>query len=492
MPIIRVNNWIPDAGEFQNPGMIDARNCVPGLTSYQPFGQYSILSGAIDAYARGAIEVIDEDGNVVALCGDGTKLYKLSSTTWNNVSQAGNYTLGTEESWEMVLWKNKVLATGFSEVPQQFELGGALFSDLTTDLRAYHIAVIGNHVFFANTWDSTDGNVPTRIRWSAFDDETDYTVSAVTGADFRDTNRGPIQRLYGGEYGIALGRETTFRIDQVGAPTWFAIRETLPGIGTIAPGASSRLGEFIYSWSNQGFVAIRAATGYAPIGDGIVDKYAIDDLDDTNLFRMSCVADPVSGRVFWAYPGQGNLSGNPNRLICYDTGLQKWSIIDQEVELLWRASGIGFTLEQLDTFSASLDDLAVSLDSSQWKGGGKSLLAAFDIDHKHGFFSGTPRTGTLELAEGELHPGHQAQLNSFRALVDGGSVTAQIGTRNKLTDDVSWSPVLSPTSTGRFTYRANARYHRFRVFPAGDWRHVHGVQVERDDVRRGGIRGRTD
>ena len=492
MPIIRANQWIPDAADFQNPGMVDARDCVPGLTSYKPFGSYVSFTGALDDYARGAIEVIDDAGNVVDIAGDDVKLYKLSSTTWNNVSQAGNYTVGTEDRWDMVLWKNKVLATTFAEVPQQFDLGGALFSDLTTVLRAHHIAVIGNHVFFAYTWDATDGNVPDRIRWSAFDDETDYTVSAVTGADFRDTNRGPIQRLYGGEYGIALGKETTFRIDPVGAPSWFAIRETLPGIGTVAPGASSRLGQDLYSWSNQGFVRIRAATGHEFIGDGIIDKFASDDLDDTQLHRMSCVADPVSGRVFWAYPGQGNLNGDPNHLIVYDTALKKWSIIDETVELLWRASGIGFTLEQLDTFSASLDDLTVSLDSSVWKGGGTALLAAFDTSHQHGFFSGPNKTGTLELSEGELQPGRQTQLNSFRALVDGGSVTAQIGTRNKLTDDVSWSPVLSPTATGRFTYRANARYHRWRFFPAGEWKDAIGIQVEADDARRGGIRGRTD
>ena len=37
-------------------------------------------------------------------------------------------------------------------------------------------------------------------------------------------------------------------------------------------------------------------------------------------------------------------------------------------------------IEQLDTVSASLDDLMASLDSSQWKGEGKLILAAFDTD----------------------------------------------------------------------------------------------------------------
>jgi hypothetical protein len=273
-------------------------------------------------------------------------------------------------------------------------------------------------------------------------------------------------------------------MDFVGAPQWFQFSETLPEVGVLAPGAAARIGDIIYAWTNLGFVAINQATGVTSIGAGRVDRFAFSDLDDAFLFRMTAVADPRSGRVFWAYPGAGNTDGLPNRIIVYDRNLDKWAIIHQDVELLWRAGGVGFTMDGLDAVSASLDDLEVSLDSSQWKGGATSLLAAFNSSHRHGFFDGSPMTATIDTKETEIHAGHRTHLNAFRPLVDGGSVTAQVGYRNRQSDPVVWGPVLSQSASGRFTTRVNARYHRVRLNASGNWTDLIGIQVDPRDARK--------
>lgn len=484
MPVVAVTAWAPDAADLGNRDSVTVTNAVPGTNSYKPFPSFSVLTNALDARARGAIDVRDKDLNVFQYAGNASKLYQLSSTSWSDVSLTGGYSTGTEERWEFVKWKNQVLATNWNDEPQTIELGGANFADLTTDFRARRIAVVGDFVVVGNTFDSSDGNVPDRIRWSAFNDETDWTVSPSTGADFRNLKGGPISRIYGGEYGTILTPNSVFRMSFVGAPTWFQIDETLPDVGTIAPGASARIGDLVFSWSNQGFIAIGQASGFQAIGAGRVDAFVFNDLDDSFLHRISTVADPRSGRVFWAYPGAGNVSGLPNKIICYDKNLDKWSLIEQEVELLWRAGGVGFTLEQLDSFSASIDDLEVSLDSSQWKGGGSSLLAAFDSSHRHGFFDGPNMTATVDTGEKELHAGRRTMLNGFRPLVDGGTVTAQVGSRNRQNDDVTWSSSLSLRDSGRVVCRSNARYHRFRLSMSGDWDDVIGVSVEQEDARK--------
>jgi hypothetical protein len=248
----------------------------------------------------------------------------------------------------------------------------------------------------------------------------------------------------------------------------------------------------VYAWTNQGFLAITFGTGYEPIGAGRVDQYLFNDLDDSYRYRMSAVSDPRAGRIFWAYPGAGNDSGQPNRIVCFDKNFNKWSIIDEDVDLLWQASGIGTTLEGLDSFSSSIDDLLVSLDSSQWKGGGASLFGAFDTDFKHGFYDGSPKTATLETREVEINEGQQTTVNSYRPLVDGGSFTSCIGSRNSQTEERTYTTPRSPTSTGRVTERKNARYHTFKMDVSGEWSDVIGIQLDAKDARVSGRRGRTD
>ena len=490
MPIVPVQEWLPDAAPLGAPGSPVVENCLPGTNSYKPMPQYSTLTDALVERPTGAIDVRDKSSNVFQYVGTAAALYQANNGSWTDVSKAGGYSTSGVERWQFVKWKNKVLGTNWDDNPQSVELGGSAFADMTTDFRCRQLAVVGDHVIAANTFDATDGLVPDRVRISAFNNEALWTIDPSTGADVRDLKGGPIQRAYGGQYGIFLGLSDTWRMDYVGGRVFFQIDRTLPGVGTLAPGASTRIGDVIYNWSNQGFVAISAGTGLTPLGAGKVDRYAFNDLDDNYLDRISSVADPSSGRIFWAYPGAGNVEGRPNCMICYDRNLDKFSFIKQELEFLWAAGGdVGFSLEDLDTISASLDDLAVSLDSSQWKGDGEVLLAAFGTEFKHGFFDGAPMEGVVDLREVEIHAGGRTMLNAFRPLVDGGEAAARVGTRNIQTEDVVFGPELTPTATGRVTSRNNARYHRLRVIMRGAWKECIGAQFERHDARRVGFRG---
>lgn len=485
MPIIGVQDWVPDTADLGNPGVVTALNVLPGLRTYQPMPSFTVLTGALTARCRGAIDVRDKNLNVYQYAGDATKLYELSSTTWGDVSKGGGYSTGTDEVWEFIKWKNKILACNFTNDPQSIELGGTAFADMVTSFTCRCLAVVGNHVIAANINDDTDGLVPDRIQWSAFNDETDWVVDPSTGADFQDLKGEPILKVWGGEYAVILTTKATYRMDYVGAPVWFEPRETIPGIGTIAKGASARIGSTVYTLADGGFYAITNGTGVSPIGAGRVNDFIQADLDDSYLPRMTAVSDPRTSRVFWSYPGAGNTDGLPNRIIVYDAKLDKWSLINQEAEILWRAGGVGFTMEQLDSFSSSLDDLAVSLDSSQWKGGGASIVAMFDSAHKHGFFDGENMTGTIETKETEIHAGRNTHLNAFYPLVDGGTVTAEVGYRDRQSDTVNYTSSLSQSASGRFTQRVNARFHRFKLTLSGAWNHVMGVMVDQADAKVG-------
>jgi hypothetical protein len=426
MPVISFNEWSPDAAAIGNPGMPYLRNAVPGLNSYQPFSELVIQTDALTAYPRGAIEAQDASNNVYQYAGDETKLYSLSGGVWNDVtrSSGGNYATGTEEGWEFVRWKEKVLATNFSDDPQSISFGTANFAAMTTDLRMRHIAVVRDYVVAGNTFDSVDGTVRDRLRWSGNNDETDWTVSPVTGSDYRDLKKGGgIQRIIGGDFGIICCERNTWAMSYVGSPTFFVIDEVLPGIGALAPGAVTLLADTVFMWSEHGMYALRGGRNPIPIGEGKVDQYLRKDLDEDYLYRISSVADPTSGRVLWSYPGSGNTSGRPNRIVIYDTRVNRWGIIDQEHELIWRSGGVATTLEQLDDVNLSTTERVVNgsfATDSDWAKGTGWTIAAGVASHAAGTAS--------DLSQGiNLNEGRYYRVEFDVANRTAGSVTPVLG-----------------------------------------------------------------
>jgi hypothetical protein len=491
MPSLPFGELAPDRVDL-DPGMIDVRNAVPGPSGYLPFRELVIATNALGNRPRGAIQANDQSSTVFQYAGDSTKLYQNVAGVWTDKSKVGGYTTGTGESWEFLAWKNKMLAVNYSDAPQSITFGGGSFADLTAALRARHICAVRDFVVMANTFDGVDGDVPSRVRWSAFNDETSWTVSASTLSDYQDLKVNKIQRIFGGEYGIIFQQDRVWRMLFVGAPVVFQFDEVLSGVGLIAPGAAVQDGETIYFLSGKGFFALESGTRATPIGAGRVDDFVRNDLDQSNLSRISSIADPSSKRVFWAYPGAGNVSGRPNRILVYDRAQDRWSIIDQELELLWAAGGTAITLDAAASTGDPLDidDPAadISFDDPRWVGGAP-FLAAFDSTFASGSFSGSTREATFKTKEYALADGARTQLNGFRSLVQGGSVTAYVGTRNSLFEDVSFSDALTPRAEDRFTSRENARYHRFWLQVSGEWQHAIGIEIGRYDLRSGGMRG---
>lgn len=475
--MIPFGDYLPDLPDFENPGATVATNVLPHQKSYLPWPSQSVYSSAIDARARGAILARDKDDNVYNYVGNATKLYRLVTTTQTDASLAP-YTTGAEERWSFAQWGQTVIATNFADNPQVITLGGTTFANLTTALKARHVTVIRDFVVFGNTFDATDGNVPNRVRWSAFGDSTDYTVSAATQSDFQNIQSGGwVQGITGGEYGLVFQDAAVQRMTYVGSPVVFQFDEILPGIGTPAPGSIAQMGDMVFFLSQRGFGAIVGGSGIEWIGDNKIDRTFFADLDETYIYRMSSVVDPVEQRVYWAYPGAGNTGGTPNKLLAYDWSTGRWSSGEFSVEFLTVAATSGFTLDSLDTVSSSIDALTESLDSRTWAGGA-ATFAAYDTDHKLAFFTGTPMTGTVETSELQLFPKRRALLNAVRPLTDGGASTVSVISRNRQQDNTSEAGPFSVRASGRATMRVNARYHRVRVTASGDFTHVPGVELE--------------
>lgn len=489
MPVIPFGEFLPDLPALQNPGVVQAKNVLPSPSGFDPLPQWSASSDALTARPRGAIRERDFAGTAHSYAGDATKLYALSGTSWSDVTNTGGaYTTAANERWEFARWANKIIATNFSDNPQQITMGGANFSDLTSDFQARALAVVQNHVVFGNTNDATDGEIRDRVRWSAFGDETDYTVSASTLADFSDLLAGgAVQRITGGEYGVILQETSVRRMTFVGSPTVFQIDEVLPGIGLLAPGGAVRIGRHVFFLSQKGFVALTDGSRTEFIGANKVDRFVLDDIDTGNLDRVSAAADPVSGRVWFSYPGSGSTNGRPNKIVIYDTNLGRWSFVEIEHELIWQAGGVAIDLDTTDSSVANddtLDLVDISFDSPRYKGGGRNIQM-FDDTFKTGAFDGTENLAAeIQTGDREIFDGRNARLNAFRPIIEGGTITANIGTRNLLSENTTFTSDLS-MNNGRITKRSNGRYHAFRFNLSGAWSNAVGLQVAKGDARAG-------
>ena len=483
MPVYPMKEWLPDLPDYRNPGVLTAEDVFPSARGYTPVPAYTSATDALAGRPLGAIQARDTSDNAFQYAGDATALYQNVDGTWTDRSNVGGYSAAPEGRWDFAVWKDKVLATNFVNNPQQITFGSSAFSNLTTAFKAKNIAVVRDFVVFGNTNDSSDGSVPSRVRWSAFNDETDYTVSASTLSDFQDLKTGAIVRMFGGEYGVIFQEQSVVRMTFVGAPVVFQFDEVVPGIGLIAPGAAVQVGDAVYFLSNKGFYVLEGGARARPIGAGRVDRFVLDNINDSEFDRISAAADPKSQRVFWSYAQSGQ--DDPNKIICYDAAFDRWSLIDEAAELLWRA---GETDVTVDSLAGAVDDLDVSVDADRWFGGAPGI-GIFDENYESGFFTGSNKTATIEVGEFELNEGGHARLNGFRALVDAGTVTAEVGTRNSQSASVSYGSSLSVNSNNRFTTRSNARYHRFRFTLSGAWTDAVGMQIDRNDLRAGGQRG---
>ncbi len=106
MQDIMVGEWLPDLPDYQNPGALTAKNVLPLGASYGPFPSQVVYSNALDARCQGAVSTRDSAGNTVNFAADATKLYKMTTASYADVSKVGGYTTNAEEDWFFTRFNN--------------------------------------------------------------------------------------------------------------------------------------------------------------------------------------------------------------------------------------------------------------------------------------------------------------------------------------------------------------------------------------------------
>lgn len=431
MALLKWGDWRPDTSDYEGTSVHNISNVIPRGDGYGPFPSFAAYTQALPAACRGAFYALKSDGSVLTFAATASKLYLLNNTnySWTDVSKGGGtYTAPTYGSqaanWQFAQFGNLVFATQANTVLQVYDLSSSsAFADCAgSPPQAAYVSVVGRFLVLSGLLSQ-----PYRIQWSGLNATTTWT-SGVNSSDFQDFPDGGIVRgVAGGEYGIIFQDQAIRRMSYVpGSPLIFQIDRMTQDKGLFAPYSIIRAGEKIFFYAGQGFHKIEPGGVPEQIGREKVDRTFLTNLDRGNLQLFQGAADPRSTKVYWAYRSANGVNpANYDTILGYDYLLDRFFQLSVTGEYLVGISQSGLTLESLDTISASIDALTLSLDS--YATAVQPQIAQFSaLTHVLGFFAGTPMEATLESAEQGAET-RRVTLRGFRPITDSptlyGSVT---------------------------------------------------------------------
>lgn len=481
---VPVGQFMPDQADYEKGGSNEALNVIPKANSYGPFPSLDAISAAIGARCQGALFVRKSDGTGVMFAGDATKLYMLSGTVWTDVSRlsGGAYACPVDGRWSFIQFGSIVYAQNGLDAAQQFDTDAdANFSAASGGFpTALYMAVVGDFPVVANV-----GVFRSRAQWGSINNSGPWTPDQATQADYQDfPDGGWLQGVVGlDQAGIFLQEFCIRRGTYVGTPLIFQFSKISENIGATIPGAIAAFNNLIIFCDRSGFYRIDGGYSISPISEQRTSKWFWDNLDQTYMHRVVSAIDPVNSVYMVAFPDSNAIEGNPNHILLWAWAVDRWAhaVIDGVDMIFSAATQQGFTLEELDSVSATIEGVPFSLDSQVWAGIARRLVGGFGTDHKLGFFNGAALAPTVDTTEAEPIPGRKAFTRSVRPMVDGGTPSVAIGVRNRPNDAVVWKSAVPQDAAGDCKSRVKGRYQRARITlpPGQTWTHIMGI----DDIK---------
>jgi hypothetical protein len=484
---IDIPRFAPDAARFDGTFTAGHKNVLPKVEGYGPMPSLEAYSAAIGADCRGAFAAHKGDGSYEMYAASASNLYRLSGTTWNEISKStGAYNCSSEEYWDFTQWRDKLVAVNVNDPPQVVDVGTANdFADLGgSPPQARYSAVMGPHLVLGNILNAEED-----VAWSAVNNITGWTVR-IDGAGRQTIPDGGIVRgVVGFQSGGYIFNETSIRAMEwlPASSAQFRIYRYDLRRGLMTPHAHVKAGRDIYFLAEDGFY--RLGSPSEPIGAERVNRWFQSDVDKSNLNLINTAMDPVNKIVLWAYNSVNSTgSTNCDRVIGYDWELKEWFIFDVDTQFIFAAATANQTLEQIGAaYPGGLETIPFSLDSSVWKGG-RPLLAAFDTDQKLGFFNGANMEATLATNDVDVFKEERvAKIKGFTPITNASTVYGRIGTRQRHSDPTVWTASAGVNSFGKIELRTRGRTIAIETkIPAGEeWMCIEGWVP---DVRKGGRR----
>ena len=485
--------WLPDQPDFNNPGLIKAKNLIPAAIGYRPIKSLSEISngfGEADNRIRGIITSQDAGGTFTVFAGNtneaggSAKFKKLASSgSWSDVSVAGipTFSVGAKERWRAIRFGDKtIVSSGHSQSIFAMSPEGTNASNQSITNpppSPQHLAVVKDFVVCANL--SNKQNV---VKWSAINDYSQWTIGTNQAGEQAIADSGDVTGIVGGELGVIFLEKAIALMQYVGSPLIFTF-DKISNVGCKFPNSIAAISTSqIYFLGEDGFYLFDGARA-VPIGTEKIDRHFFADFDPDRADQINCIVDPSRQVVMWSYRStDASVDVENDSVIIYNYAVNRWSQAKISHDFLGITRSLGRDLDALDqVYPGGLDSMGISLDDPIFKGG--VFLPCASKSGKIHTFSGTPLECEIETAELELAPRLKSLVRGVTPYFTTDDLTPQlvacVGSRSRLKDPVVFTdPVTSINSDNFVPLRSHGRYHRFNLKVSGAWKEAIGFDID--------------
>lgn len=323
MAIIQFGPWIPDQPRLGST-CITAQNVFPTSNGYKPFAGPVVITSALTTGNKGAITFRRVDGVIETFAGSRNTLWRLSGTTFVDVSKAGSpaYNSVNDESvrWRFALFGSRLIATNGVDAVQAFDLGtDTIFADIAA-APTHRFSIVIRDVLVAI--DTTDGS-GLEVKFSAVNDSDKWTADCGGGGqDFPDG--GPLVGGTGGEFGVILQENAITRMNFVGGDLRFTFDKIEGATGCLSAGSIVQHKGFTFYLSESGFQVFNGAES-KNISEGMVTDTFFASLDRSKISTLQGALDLRNKSIVWAYPTSAASAGENDRQIIFFMPTAVWS-----------------------------------------------------------------------------------------------------------------------------------------------------------------------
>lgn len=448
--------YLPDLPPAEH--LVTAKNVYPSTTGYVPVRAWSQLTPAFAGITGGAA-FVSSTGIASFLGGDHNSLNRYAGGAWAPLIVGR-----TADRWRFAQFGDNVIAvSGGAPISYDLIAGTAALlggSPPAADM----VATVRDFVVLAG-----DPAALLTVTWSGFNNSAQWTPSINQSDSQRMLDGGEVMGLAGGESGIVLQRGAIKRMTYQGGEVIFSFDEIASNVGCMAKGSVAQAGRLVFFLSERGFMLCDGNEA-RPIGNEKIDRTFFASYSRSDITAgMYAAVDPARNIVMWAMPG------SPGTIWCYHYTLDRWTVIETDVRLVFSGFTANIPLDAIDAIYGNLDAVPVSLDDSTFSGGNPLLLVATTAGLV-GTLSGAPLDATFTTCRMELNDG-RSRLRVIRPATDATDVSAQIQGRARSGDIALVEYGGTMRRNGEIPVRVNAREFVLTLTIRGAWTFAQGMDL---------------
>lgn len=467
---IPLSPFEPDKAEYNIAAADAVVNALPVADGWGPMPSLEEIIPVEHEIGEGSVATIDggtgvfyartASGTIATFAGTPTKLYRFNETTliWDDVTRTSS-DYSSSFRWVMKQFGDRVLATNGTDPIQKFDLSSdSLFSNLAGNPPVCRsLIIVGDFVVALGV----DG-APDIVQWCAINNTEKWEIGR-SGADLQPMPVGAdVMNGVPVSGGAIIFMRSAIRSMRFTADSGFvfSFQDITTERGLAAPYAVAQIGQddFVY-YSPSGFYR-----GGNAIGSERLNKWFSETIDSDYLEDMDCSVDPFRQVVWWRFRARDAR----NYLLGYNWTLDRWCFSDIEFQALATVVTPSVTIDGMDAFFATIDDVDVPFDSRFWQSG-QPTFGGISSNGRLAFMTGQNLACELYTAEFSPADPDRFFFNGARVDSDAADYTLSLGTADYKGQGITWRSPVTPSARTRFCgIRGDGRMAKLKMaIPAG-------------------------